>query len=92
MLPLYSRKLTAAEYGTYNLLLVTAGLISGVVSLGMGTALVRHAVLDADRSPRDYYVTTLLWHAAMAVVVDLPCVPATASPRWPSINWPMASK
>jgi O-antigen/teichoic acid export membrane protein len=69
MLPLYSRKLTASEYGTYNLLLVTSGLISGVMSLGMGTALVRHAVLDPDRSPRDYYVTTLLWHTLLAIVL-----------------------
>ena len=69
MLPLYSRKLTASEYGTYNLLLITAGLLSGVMSLGMGTALVRHAVLDPDRSPRDYYVTTLVWHAILAAIL-----------------------
>ena len=48
LLPLYTRHLTPADYGTAELLLTTIILGSIVLRLGLGEALVRFHFLDAD--------------------------------------------
>lgn len=67
LLPIYSRELTPEEYGVYSLLLTSAAVVSGVMSLGFGTAVLRHAVVNKTRDPRDYYVSALTWHLLLVV-------------------------
>ena len=52
LLPLYTRELTRADYGTAELLLTLVILLSIVVRLGVGEAFVRFHFLDADRDRR----------------------------------------
>src|SRR6476620_8485903 len=47
-LPLYTRHLTRADYGTAELILTTIILLSIVLRLGLGEAFVRFHYLDAD--------------------------------------------
>src|SRR6185436_3878801 len=51
-LPLYTRHLTSADYGTAELLLTTIILFSIVLRLGLGEAFVRFHYLDADPERR----------------------------------------
>lgn len=69
LLPVYTRTLTPTEYGVLGLLLTSAAVTTGVVALGLGTALVREAVLTDAHSPRTFAVTTLLWHATTSAAV-----------------------
>src|SRR5690349_24706681 len=48
LLPVYTRHLTRADYGTAELLLTTIILVSIIVRAGLGEALVRFHFLDAD--------------------------------------------
>lgn len=52
LLPLYTRHLSRADYGTAELLLTVVILLSIVVRLGLGEALVRFHYLDADLARR----------------------------------------
>src|SRR5262245_42495678 len=52
LLPVYTRHLTRADYGTAELLLTTIILVSIVVRAGLGEALVRFHFLDADQDRR----------------------------------------
>src|SRR3954451_25416839 len=51
-LPLYTRHLTRADYGTAELILTTIILCSIVLRLGLGEAFVRFHYLDADVARR----------------------------------------
>lgn len=76
LLPVYTRALTPEEFGVLGLLLTSAAVLTGVVALGLGTALVREALLS-DRHPRAVFgVTTLAWHTASSLVVGLAIVAA----------------
>jgi O-antigen/teichoic acid export membrane protein len=52
LLPVYTRHLTRADYGTAELLLTTIILVSIIVRAGLGEALVRFHFLDADPARR----------------------------------------
>lgn len=52
LLPVYTRHLSRADYGTAELLLTVVILLSIVVRLGLGEALVRFHYLDADLARR----------------------------------------
>ena len=52
LLPIYTRHLTRADYGTAELLVTTVILVSIVARLGVGEALVRFHFLDADLERR----------------------------------------
>jgi O-antigen/teichoic acid export membrane protein len=52
LLPIYTRHLTRADYGTAELLVTTVILVSIVARLGVGEALVRFHFLDADTQRR----------------------------------------
>jgi O-antigen/teichoic acid export membrane protein len=52
LLPIYTRHLTRADYGTAELLLTTIILFSIVLRLGLGEAFVRFHYLDADPERR----------------------------------------
>ncbi len=52
LLPIYTRHLTRADYGTAELLVTTVILVSIVARLGVGEALVRFHFLDADTRRR----------------------------------------
>src|SRR4051794_25326946 len=52
LLPIYTRHLTRADYGTAELLLTAIILVSIVLRLGLGEAFVRLHYLDADRERR----------------------------------------
>ena len=52
LLPVYTRHLTRADYGTAELLLTTIILFSIVLRLGLGEAFVRFHYLDADPERR----------------------------------------
>src|SRR5919198_1091879 len=53
LLPLYTRHLSTADYGTADLLLTLVILVSIVIRLGLVEAFVRFYYLDADREERD---------------------------------------
>ena len=52
LLPVYTRHLTRADYGTAELLLTTIILVSIILRLGLGEAFVRFHYLDADPERR----------------------------------------
>ena len=52
LLPIYTRHLTRADYGTAELMLTTIILVSIVLRLGLGEAFVRFHYLDADPERR----------------------------------------
>jgi O-antigen/teichoic acid export membrane protein len=52
LLPVYTRHLTRADYGTAELLVTTVILVSIVARLGIGEAFVRFHFLDADEDRR----------------------------------------
>ena len=53
LLPVYTRFLTRADYGTADLLLTLVILVSLVIRLGLVEAFVRFYYDDADRDRRD---------------------------------------
>ena len=57
-LPLYTRHLTSADYGTAELVLTTIILTSIVLRLGLGEAFVRFHYLDADPVRRRHLART----------------------------------
>src|SRR5215213_5263320 len=58
LLPLYTRHLTSADYGTAELVLTTIILCSIVLRLGLGEAFVRFHYLDADPVRRRHLART----------------------------------
>src|SRR4051794_5652597 len=58
LLPIYTRHLTRADYGTAELLLTTIILVSIVLRLGLGEAFVRFHYLDADPIRRRHLART----------------------------------
>src|SRR4051812_49416169 len=58
LLPIYSRYLTPADYGTAELMLTTIILVSIVLRLGLGEAFVRFHFLDADAARRRHLART----------------------------------
>ncbi|HEX6026185.1 MAG TPA: oligosaccharide flippase family protein [Solirubrobacter sp.] len=58
LLPVYTRHLTRGDYGTAELLLTTIILVSIVLRLGLGEALVRFHYLDADPERRQRLART----------------------------------
>ena len=58
LLPIYTRHLTRADYGTAELLLTTIILVSIVARLGLGEAFVRFHYLDADAERRRHLART----------------------------------
>jgi O-antigen/teichoic acid export membrane protein len=52
LLPVYTRHLTRADYGTAELVLTTIILVSIILRLGLGEAFVRFHYLDADPERR----------------------------------------
>src|ERR1700742_4522546 len=52
LLPVYTRHLSRADYGTAELLLTTIILVSIILRLGLGEAFVRFHYLDADPDRR----------------------------------------
>src|SRR5436190_23512206 len=50
LLPLYTRHLTRADYGTADLLLTLVILVSIVIRLGLVEAFIRFYYLDADHA------------------------------------------
>src|SRR5947207_14465006 len=71
LLPVYTRHLTRADYGTAALLLTLVILISIVVRLGLVGAFVRFYYLDADPDHRNRVT-----RSATAVVLPPPAVAA----------------
>jgi O-antigen/teichoic acid export membrane protein len=58
LLPIYTHHLTPADYGTAELMLTTIILVSIVLRLGLGEALVRFHYLDADPERRQRLART----------------------------------
>src|ERR1700761_9574947 len=58
LLPVYTRHLTRADYGTAELLLTTIILFSIIVRAGLGEAFVRFHYLDADPERRRHLART----------------------------------
>jgi O-antigen/teichoic acid export membrane protein len=80
LLPVYTRHLTRADYGTAELLLTTIILVSIVLRLGLGEALVRLHYLDADperrrRLARTATGTLFLATTTFAVVAAVAAAP-----------------
>jgi O-antigen/teichoic acid export membrane protein len=79
LLPVYTRHLTRADYGTAELVLTTIILFSIVLRLGLGEAFVRFHYLDADPERRrrlartatgSLFVVTTLAAAAVALAAE----------------------
>ena len=75
LLPVYTRHLTRADYGTAELLLTTIILVSIVLRLGLGEAFVRFHFLDADLARRRELART----ATGVLVVSTTVVAALAA-------------
>src|ERR1700712_5184931 len=58
LLPIYTRHLTRADYGTAELLLTTIILVSIILRLGLGEAFVRFHYLDSDAERRKHLART----------------------------------
>ena len=82
LLPVYTRHLTRADYGTAELILTTIILCSIVLRLGLGEAFVRFHYLDADVERRRALARTatgtlLLITTAAALLVALFAAPVS---------------
>jgi O-antigen/teichoic acid export membrane protein len=72
MLPLYSRRLTTADYGEIGVIDVTVGLVALVVGLNLAEALIRIYNEDETEDARRASVaTTVLANGALALVATL---------------------
>src|SRR3954447_18306126 len=80
LLPIYTNHLTPADYGTAELLLTTIILISIVLRLGLGEALVRFHFDDADPDRRRAIARTATGTLLIATTVAALAVAALASP------------
>ena len=66
LIPLYTRKLGLADYGFYELLLVTLGTLEILADMGLSPALLRSRLLK-DADPRAYYGTAWITQCAVAL-------------------------
>lgn len=80
LLPVYTRHLTRADYGTAELLLTAVILGSIVVRMGIGEALVRFHYLDADPQRRRRLARTATTVLAAMTTVSAVLVAAFAGP------------
>ncbi len=69
LLPVYTRYLTPADYGTAELVLTTIILVSIILRLGLGEAFVRFHYLDADPERRRRLARTAT--GSLAVITTL---------------------
>src|SRR3954465_10724683 len=79
-LPLYTRHLTRADYGTAELILTSIILCSIVLRLGLGEALVRLHFLDADPRRRRALARTAMGTLLALTTVAALLVAAAAEP------------
>ena len=100
LLPVYTRHLTRADYGTAELLLTTIILVSIVLRLGLGEALVRFHYLDADPERRrrlartatgTLFVATTLAAVAVALAAEPDLARAARQRRSPTSSAPPRS-
>ncbi|HTZ64571.1 MAG TPA: lipopolysaccharide biosynthesis protein [Solirubrobacteraceae bacterium] len=74
-LPLYTRHVSTAEYGTYNSLFTAVILFSIVLRLGVGEAFVRFYFTDADEARRRRIArsatATVAWTTTLASLLAL---------------------
>jgi O-antigen/teichoic acid export membrane protein len=80
LLPVYTRHLTRGDYGTAELLLTTIILVSIVLRLGLGEALVRFHFLDADPERRRRLARTATGTLFVATTVAAVAVAVAAEP------------
>ncbi len=80
LLPVYTRHLTPADYGTAELLLTTIILASIVLRLGLGEAFVRFHYLDADPERRRRLARTATGTLALVTTVAAVAVALAAEP------------
>jgi O-antigen/teichoic acid export membrane protein len=80
LLPVYTRHLTRADYGTAELLLTVVILLSIVVRLGIGEALVRFHYLDADPARRRRVARTATGVLALTTTVTAGAAALAAAP------------
>lgn len=65
LLPLYTRFLTPHEYGIFELLTVSGGILASVLQLGMGTAVFKAVQLGArDREDEAVTISTAFYFVA----------------------------
>ena len=81
LLPIYTRHLTRADYGTAELLLTTIILVSIVLRLGLGEALVRFHFLDADPERRRRLARTATGSLLVVTTVAAVAIALLAEPR-----------
>ena len=80
LLPVYTRHLSRADYGTAELLLTVVILLSIVVRLGLGEALVRFHYLDADLARRRRIARTAT--GVLLATVDAPIARRHSARGW----------
>jgi O-antigen/teichoic acid export membrane protein len=80
LLPVYTRHLTRADYGTAELLLTTIILVSIVLRLGLGEALVRLHYLDANPERRRRLARTATGTLFLATTVIASAAAVAAEP------------
>ena len=80
LLPVYTRHLTPADYGTAELMLTTIILASIVLRLGLGEAFVRFHYLDADPERRRRLARTATGTLAVVTTVAAVAVALAAEP------------
>jgi O-antigen/teichoic acid export membrane protein len=72
LLPLYTRYLTTAGYGTYALLMITCYVLSIIVTMGFTSSLFRsYYRFDDDRQRETVISTAFLFVTAIAALVTL---------------------
>src|SRR5918999_5631975 len=80
LLPVYTRHLTRADYGTAELLLTTIILVSIILRLGLGEAFVRLHFLDADPERRRALARTATGTLFVATTLTAIAVSIAATP------------
>ena len=80
LLPVYTRHLTPADYGTAELMLTTIILASIVLRLGLGEAFVRFHYLDADPERRRRLARTATGTLSLVTTVAAVAVALAAEP------------
>ena len=75
LLPLYTRFLTPADYGIWDLLMVTMALVAVVLQMGLGSALFKVVLYDEQIDRRKLISTALYLLAGGSVIILSPlCV------------------
>ncbi len=75
LLPLYTRFLTPADYGIWDLLMVTMALVAVVLQMGLGSALFKVVLYDEQIDRRKLISTALYLLAGGSLIILIPlCV------------------